>query len=377
MSDQLGPPEDERATTADGLREVSAQAPRVSAWQRRVLGRLHITSVFWYRLNMWGANHLPDWLLPSAMALTSGFFTVMLPGRRRAVANNREWIEGRRHGLLRRWWNAFTTFHNLAWCMTETYQGLAGRDAVAVETEAIEHWRGLAAEPSGFVLMTAHVGHWEVGSRLEGEGEGRRVNVVREPEVDQAIQEWLEEALERSGGDQVTFHFAQPDDFALGARLLQALRRGELVALQGDRPTASGRRATVEIFGRQLELPLGPVALARAAGVPLLPVFVWRRGRGRSQVVFRPPVTVARTRDRESDLAAALQAVTNHVEWAIRQEPAQWFCFRDLWGRPPRHPSAAPSADPVLRDPLIAGRVEHERTGPETSGMGLDAERQT
>ena len=32
-----------------------------------------------------------------------------------------------------------------------------------------------------------------------------------------------------------------------------------------------------------------------------------------------------------ADLAAAIQEITTEVEWAIREEPFQWFCFRKLW----------------------------------------------
>ena len=35
---------------------------------------------------------------------------------------------------------------------------------------------------------------------------------------------------------------------------------------------------------------------------------------------------------------AALQKIADEVEWAIRHEPHQWFCFRQLW--PDREPSA-------------------------------------
>ncbi|MCP4006491.1 MAG: lipid A biosynthesis acyltransferase, partial [bacterium] len=77
------------------------------------------------------------------------------------------------------------------------------------------------------------------------------------------------------------------------------------------------------------DLPSGPAALARAAGVALLPVFVFRRGRHRSQLVFRPPIRVAGRGD--DALAEAVRRIGADVEWAIRREPHQWFCFRELW----------------------------------------------
>jgi KDO2-lipid IV(A) lauroyltransferase len=159
---------------------------------------------------------------------------------------------------------------------------------------------------------------------------------VRAQEIDAGAQEFLQGLLERSGGGRFEFHFTRPDDAGLGARLLLALRRGDVVALQGDRGRPGQRATQVELLGRPFLAPLGPAAIARAAGVPLLPVFVFRRGRERSLVTFRPSIEVARSADREEDCRAATAEIVRAVEGAIRREPHQWFCFRDLWGRPTR-----------------------------------------
>jgi lauroyl/myristoyl acyltransferase len=161
--------------------------------------------------------------------------------------------------------------------------------------------------------------------------------VVRAPEIDAKAQRFLAELLRSRGGAHVEVHFTRAEDPALGARLIAALRAGEIVALQGDRSRSGQRSAPARLFGRSIALPVGAAALARAAGVPLLPVFVFRRGRASSTVSFRPPIAVPRTAHREQDWQTAVTAIAREIEWAIDRRPHQWFCFRDLWGRPPRH----------------------------------------
>ena len=78
-----------------------------------------------------------------------------------------------------------------------------------------------------------------------------------------------------------------------------------MVALQCDRPREGGRTFTVKLFGRPMPLPTGPAALARAAQVPILPVFNFRDGRFRVRTVARPPIRVPATADRDGDLAGA------------------------------------------------------------------------
>jgi lauroyl/myristoyl acyltransferase len=186
------------------------------------------------------------------------------------------------------------------------------------------------ASPEGLILVTAHIGHWELGSMSVPR---RHVHVVREEEMDPEAQKLMREMLDRqasaaAGGAGFSVHFARADP-VLGLKLLKVLRRGEIVAVQGDRPPSSARTTTVRVFGRPMDLPSGPAALARAAGVALLPVFVFRRGRRRSELVFRPPIRVDGAGPEA--LEDAVRRIGAEVEWAIRREPHQWFCFRELW----------------------------------------------
>ena len=105
------------------------------------------------------------------------------------------------------------------------------------------------------------------------------------------------------------------------------LRDGAVVALQGDRPRAGGRTVPVPFLGRTADFPLGTAVLAQAAGVPILPAFVFRAGARRHTIVFRPRIDVGAPPE-------AVARIAREVEWAVRREPHQWFCFRRLWDSP-------------------------------------------
>lgn len=297
---------------------------------KRLLGAFHFTGAFWYRFHLFGARVLPEWAMRVAMVAFTSFFFVCLGSVRRAIAANLDVVLGPTGwaGRLRR---SARTVWNHAWCLTETYEGLAGRARPEATVEGAEHWRRALDDRRGFVLVTAHVGHWEVGSHLAGGLGERVVHVVREPEADPEAQRFLRGLIDRTTSGSYRVHFATGDDVTLGARLLAALRRGEVVALQGDRPRAGGRTVDVELFGRAMALPAGPAALARAAGVALLPIFVLREGRRRSRVVVRPPIEIDRRSEREVSVREATQRLAIEIEAAIRRRPDQWYCFRELW----------------------------------------------
>jgi len=310
-------------------REPPPHAPE-AGWARRLLGPFYVTGGFWYRFHQLGVKLLPGWTLWVEVSLFTTFFWVVLRRIRDAIAGNLEAVLGP-CGWWQRQVRIYRTFWTFAWCLSERYERLSTRRTFKVGGEGLDDWRDLTASGEGFLLVTAHLGNWEVGSMLPAAQERRRIHVVREAEADPRAQRFIQDLIRRCGGDLYVTHFAE--DPQLGMTLLDALRHGEVVALQGDRPRSGGRTAAVRLFGRPYTLPIGPAALARAAGAPLVPVFVFRQGRRRYRCVIRPAIRVAHTADRQRDLEAALERFAADLEAAIRHDPHQWFCFRKLWNR--------------------------------------------
>ena len=312
---------------ATSSRLAAPHAPVVGLSQR-LLGRFHVTGVFWYQFPHWCVSHLPLWTHRGGILVFSAFFFVVLGRIRRAIAANLDPVLGPTTGLarLRR---AFTTMKEFARCLSERYARLAGTPRGPSRVEGLEHWLRVRDAHRGAVLVTAHIGPWE-SATLEGvSGVSRRIHVVREAEIDPRAQAFVRRLLSKAGDNYVA-HFAGEDP-RLVLELVEALRAGEIVALQGDRPRASGRNVTVPMFGRPMPMPVGPAILARAADVPLVPIFSFLDDDFGLRAVVRPPIAVSRTDDRDRDVLAAVTQIGAEIEWAIRQQPHQWFCFRRLW----------------------------------------------
>jgi lauroyl/myristoyl acyltransferase len=296
---------------------------------RRWLGPFYVTGVFWYRLPHWAVRQgvLSVATFPFFVMLFTTFFALFLRNVRKGIAANLEVVLGP-CGFWERQRRIYRTLEAFAWCYGARYEHHEHPELFHVEVEGTEN---IPDDPGrGLLFVTAHLGQWELSSHLASHGRRRPVHVVREEELDPESQRYVEGLLRDLSADGVTTHFAS-DDPRLGLALAEALRRGEIVALQGDRPRAHGRTCTARIFGRPMPLPVGPQALARATGAALLPVFSFREGRRTYRVIVRPAINVARTGQRDADVAAAVQALADEIEWAIRRAPLQWFCFRPLW----------------------------------------------
>ena len=308
--------------------ELPPHAPE-TGWARRVLGDFHVTGVFWYRFHRWAVATMPEPLLGPIIAVFTTFFFCTIFRIRQAIARNLEVALGP-CGPLERQRRIYRTMWNFAWCLTERYERLATDRTFATEVESFEHWRSVSRGEGGFVMITAHLGMYEVGSMVPASEHARRVHLVREPEVDPRAQEFLRRSVAAVEGELFTMYF-QSDDPLQGVQLLEALRRGEIVAMQADRPRRAAKTVDAELFGRPFPLPSGPAALARAADVPLLPVFAVREGRRRYRLVFGEPIRVERSADRAADVGDAMRRAGAEVEAAILRAPHQWFVFRALW----------------------------------------------
>jgi len=308
--------------------QIPPHAPEVGR-ARRWLGDYHVTGLFWYRFHKWAVSTLPAWTLwPITITFTTFFFFTIFKIRR-AIASNLEKVMGP-CGFFERQRRIYATMWTFGWCLSERYERLTTDRPFHLSIEAIEHWNAVESSDYGFVMVTAHLGMYEVSSMLPTPNGPRHVHLVREPEVDPRAQEFIRQSVRSVEGSHYTMHF-QSDDPLQGMIFLDALRRREIVAMQGDRPRTGSRTVGATLFGRPIALPSGPAALARTAGAPMLPVFALRDGRRRCRVVFCPPITVPHTSDRNADLTWAMGQVAAEIERAVRAAPHQWFVFRELW----------------------------------------------
>ena len=286
------------------------------------MSRFEVHGVFWRQFLRWAVLNVPPWIEPAVIAFWSLFFLLWGPGRRGVMRNLS--IIFPRSTAPANFFRCYRVFWNFSWSLSDTGRLRELRTIPTWEFAGREHLEALRTG-GGAILLTAHMGSYDLGAHLFAEVSGRRIVMVRAPESDPQTREFEEQRLT----DDVEVQF-NTDGSALALDLLHAVRDGAIVAIQGDRMAGEIAGVPATLFGKSIEVPAGPFALAMTARVPIYPVFVIRRGWRRYLMRAEAPIEIVRTRDRDADFAAAARTWTTTLEQVIRESWWQWFAFEEF-----------------------------------------------
>ena len=177
----------------------------------------------------------------------------------------------------------------------------------------------------GLVLLTPHLGSFEVAAQAYAERFGKRqpLTVMYRP----ARQAWLRE-LEETARARPALATA-PASLAGVRLMIRALRRGETVGLLPDQVPPEGQGVWSMFFGRRAYTMTLAARLVQQTGAGVGVVWCERLPRGAGYVVHAtalPEPLPPASGERGDDGAAAL-AINRSMEAIIRLKPTQY-----LWG---------------------------------------------
>lgn len=204
---------------------------------------------------------------------------------------------------------------------------IMGRSRIECVFDGEEQIVRAIAEGRGVILLAAHVGSWEIGGHLLAR-HGRPVNLVVLEREAEGIRQLHAEALRAKRFQVLT----ATDDPLRVVPIVAALRRGELVALHGDR-VFGGASATIPFLGAPAAFPVGAYLLAAATGAPIVHAFAVRERLGHYRFLSFPLQHVPRRRGPEQ--AALLEACARdyaaHLTEVLKRHPFQWYNFYPFW----------------------------------------------
>jgi KDO2-lipid IV(A) lauroyltransferase len=191
-----------------------------------------------------------------------------------------------------------------------------------VRWEGAELLETLLARGRGLVLLTPHMGSFEVSAQAYAERFGARqpITVLYRP----ARQAWFRE-LEETARARPALATA-PATLAGVRLMMRALKRGETVGLLPDQVPPEGMGVWVPFFGRPAYTMTLAARLVQQTGAAVAVLWTERVASGAGYVVRALELPHALPEQAGDDVASAL-AINRSMEAVIRMKPSQY-----LWG---------------------------------------------
>jgi KDO2-lipid IV(A) lauroyltransferase len=193
-----------------------------------------------------------------------------------------------------------------------------------IRTEGLDHYLAAQARGKGVLILTGHLGAWELSSfyhALMGYPMGLVIRRLDNRSLDDFVN-----GIRSLHGNRIL----HKDDFARS--LLTAMRAGETVGILMDTNMTPPQGVFVEFFGRQACTASGLARVALKTGAAVLPGFMlWEPSEQKYVLHFGPELNFDRSEDAEADILAATRQCNRVLESWIRRYPDQWLWIHRRW----------------------------------------------
>lgn len=192
----------------------------------------------------------------------------------------------------------------------------------------LEHFREGRSRGRGVMLLTAHLGNWELGALAHGAVEGP-VHVMVRP-IDNPLVDRLVARLRCAHGNKVI------SKRNAARQVLKVLRQNGTVGILADQNTVREEAVFVDFFDMPAASTKGFAQLALHSGAAVIPAVAWwEMASGRHVVEYGPAIDVVRSDDASRDVEVNTQRFQQALEERVRLHPGQWLWIHRRWKTKP------------------------------------------
>jgi len=199
------------------------------------------------------------------------------------------------------------------------------------ELRGKEHLSRALDQGHGAVLITGHIGNWELLNARLGTAGFPMTIAVRD--LDDPRFDRLATTLRERFGPKIVQRGKRA-----GQSLLKALQQNGVTGLLIDQDIRDIPGVHVPFFGRPALTPVGAAQLALAAGCPVIPVFSHRREDMTHLAEILPVLPIPDSGSMEERALELTARATTAIEAEVRRHPDQWVWMHRRWRTKPGDP---------------------------------------
>lgn len=222
-------------------------------------------------------------------------------------------------------------FQNLGKALIEilNFQKLKSHQIESLVTiEGEEYLREAESEGKGIILVTGHIGNWELMAAAISL-RGYQLHVIASPLYDPRIDEWIIRL--RSRFNVETISRGSPSS---SKKILNVLRKREVLGLLIDQDTHVNG-VFVNFFNKKAYTPAGAAQLALRSDAVTLMCFITRLPNDQHRITIEKPLTLINTSDTGKDIEMNTALFTSRIEEHIKYYPDQWVWMHRRWKTKP------------------------------------------
>ncbi|MBL4705123.1 MAG: hypothetical protein JKY54_11405 [Flavobacteriales bacterium] len=213
-------------------------------------------------------------------------------------------------------------FKLIGQCLIDRIAFMIGKeDFYTFSMEGEEHLIAMEAGGKGGLLLSAHLGNWEIAGNLLKKREiNSTVNVLMLDAEHKKIKEFLDKQTNGALFNIIPI----TDDFSYLIKLKQAASRNELICLHADRFMEGAKTVEKEFFGEKVKLPAGPFELAKLLRIPVSIVFAVKTTKKHYHLSATELIENSSAEEVSDSYISAL-------ENRVNEYPEQWFNYFDYF----------------------------------------------
>ena len=188
----------------------------------------------------------------------------------------------------------------------------------------------IAAMGKGGMLISAHIGNWEIAGQLLNRLQ-TTFNILMYENERESLKKYMDGVEKKKNVNIITIKDGEMGHLI---ELHNAFSKNELVVMHGDRFREGAKTVETIFLGKTATFPAGPFIMAAKFGVPLSVVFAVKESDIHYHFFATDPIEVKRARTEEQTNQAIqelLKIYISEVEKMVYRYPEQWFNYYAFW----------------------------------------------
>ena len=232
--------------------------------------------------------------------------------------------ERMKYGRCKSLWKTYVNHCMFAQLVIDRFAMYAGKE-FDVKVVGMEHVERLIALPGSFMMMSSHVGNYELAG-YTFKSVGKRMNVLLFSGEKASVMENRQRLFEDNNIGMVPVM----DDMSHLFEINRILSEGEMLGVLADRINGSTKSLRKRLLGGDVLLPQGPFCIAVMKSVPVIAVDVIKTA-ARQYTVFITPLEYDAEAPRAKQVESLSQAYIDNMERTVRRYPTQWYNYFEYW----------------------------------------------